>query len=81
MLEEIGSRYDKSAAQVALRWEIQKPRVATIPKAASPEHREANLDIFDFELADEDMRAIDTLAEGERIIDPGFAPDWEHPEA
>jgi 2,5-diketo-D-gluconate reductase B len=76
-LSEIGEEYGKSAAQVALRWQIQQPRVSTIPKANSAEHREANFDIFDFELTDEEMAEIHQMANNGRRIDPGFAPDWE----
>jgi len=58
LLQRIGERYDKSAAQVALRWLIQQDGVATIPKATSREHLEANLAVFDFWLTDEEMREI-----------------------
>ena len=57
VLAEIGDRYDKSAAQVALRWLVQQG-VATVPKATSREHLAANLAIFDFELTDEEMGAV-----------------------
>ncbi|TYL38766.1 aldehyde oxidoreductase [Natronococcus pandeyae] len=62
-LEEIGDRYDKSAAQVALRWLVQQPSVAAIPKAASREHIEANADVFDFELSAAEMRTVFELTE------------------
>lgn len=70
-LESIGEPYDKSAAQVALRWLIQHPYVAAIPKAASREHIEANADIFDFELSPEEMRAVFELGGGpsDRLAD------------
>ena len=58
LLSEIGARYDKTPAQVAFRWLIQQENVSTIPKSTSPEHIEANLAVFDFELTDEEMRAI-----------------------
>ena len=57
-LAAIGDPFDKSAAQVALRWLLQHPYVAAIPKAASRDHIEANADIFDFQLSAEDMRAV-----------------------
>lgn len=77
-LQEIGTHHGKSAAQVALRWLLQQERVVPIPKAASPEHREANIDVFDFELSAEEMDAISSLREDHRILDPGFAPDWTY---
>lgn len=57
-LAEIGERHGKSAAQVALRWLVQQDNVAVIPKASSREHLAANRAIFDFELTDEEMRAV-----------------------
>jgi diketogulonate reductase-like aldo/keto reductase len=57
-LVQIGNRYDKSPAQVALRWLLQQDGVAAIPKATSREHLDANLAVFDFELTDAEMRRI-----------------------
>jgi 2,5-diketo-D-gluconate reductase B len=76
-LREIGERHGKTAGQVALRWLLDKPNVATIPKASSHERRLENFDVFDLELADEERAAIDALPKDGRIIDPGFAPDWD----
>ena len=76
-LREIGDSHGKTEAQVALRWLVQQPNVAAIPKASTPEHRRANFDIFDFELSAEEMRRIHGLARGQRMIDPSFAPAWE----
>jgi diketogulonate reductase-like aldo/keto reductase len=45
--------------------------------AASAERREADFDIFDFELTADPMQQIRQLNRGERIIDPSFAPSWE----
>lgn len=58
VLEEIATRYDKTAAQVALRWVIQQPNVVTVPKASSREHLADNFDVFDFELTDEEMQRV-----------------------
>jgi 2,5-diketo-D-gluconate reductase B len=55
---EIAGRHGKTPVQVTLRWLVQQPLVAAIPKAARPEHRRSNFDIFDFELTDEEMAAI-----------------------
>jgi 2,5-diketo-D-gluconate reductase B len=71
----IGERYGKAAGQVALRWLLDKPNVATIPKASSHERRLENFEVFDFELTDDDRAAIDGLPKDGRILDPGFAPD------
>jgi diketogulonate reductase-like aldo/keto reductase len=61
ILQQIGEKYDKTAAQVALRWLIEKDLVAAIPKASNREHQRENLEIFDFSLDEKDHRAIDRL--------------------
>ena len=60
LLKSIGERYNKSIAQVVLRWMIQRG-VVVIPKSVNKERIIENFDVFDFELADEDMTAIGTL--------------------
>lgn len=78
-LQEIARAHDRSVAQVALRWLVSQEGVGAVPKAGSREHAEENLRIFDFALGDDEMRRIHALArrEGERTIDPHFAPAWE----
>jgi 2,5-diketo-D-gluconate reductase B len=61
-LADIGAGYDKSAAQVALRWLIQQDGVVAIPKATGRDHLAANLDIFDFSLSEAEMKQIHDLA-------------------
>lgn len=61
-LREIGQRYGKTAAQVALRWLIEQENVVAIPKSESEAHLRENLDLFDFELSQEDRSAIDRLS-------------------
>ena len=74
---EIGAAHGKTAGQVALRWLLDKPQVATLPKASSHERRVENFEVFDFELTDDERARIEALPKGERIIDPGFGPDWD----
>ena len=76
-LRAIGEAHGKTAGQVALRWLLDKPNVATIPKASSHERRIENFEVFDFELGDEDRAKIDALPKDERVIDPRWAPDWD----
>ena len=59
-LAAIGQKYGKSAAQVILRWHLQRG-VVVIPKSTHIERMEQNLDVFDFALSPEDMAAIETL--------------------
>ena len=64
-LLEIAARHGKSAAQVMLRWHLQQGRSA-IPKSTKPARIVENFDVFDFELADEELAAIDALETGVR---------------
>ena len=57
-LTAIGDRYGKTAAQVSLRWLIQQDGVIAIPKSSTDRYIRENLDVFDFELTDEEMRTI-----------------------
>jgi 2,5-diketo-D-gluconate reductase A len=59
-LASIGKKYNKSIAQVVIRWLTQRDVVA-IPKSTHKERMEENFNIFDFELSAEDMEAIKTL--------------------
>ncbi len=77
MLQEIGRRYGKTAAQIALRWLIQQEGVAVIPKAASGKHARSNFEIFDFSLSESDMRMIAALSNNTRSVNPDFAPQWD----
>lgn len=74
MLEEIGKRYGKSVAQVALRWLTQR-NVIIIPKSVHIERMQQNLDIFDFTLSEEDMSAIATLDTGQSLFFDHHAPE------
>lgn len=60
ILSAIGEKYNKSAAQVILRWLTQRDVIA-IPKSVRKERMAENFNIFDFELAAEDMQAIAVL--------------------
>ena len=60
-LKEIASKYDKSVAQLALRWELQHG-IVVIPKSVNEERILENLDIFDFEIEQSDMDIIDNMA-------------------
>jgi len=78
VLQAIALIHDKTPTQVTLRWLVQQDGVAAIPKAASENNARGNLDIFDFELTDDEMTRIGTLARGHRIVDPdGWAPVWD----
>jgi 2,5-diketo-D-gluconate reductase A len=75
VLTKIGEKYGKSAAQTALRWNVQRG-VVVIPKSVHKDRMEQNMDIWDFELSDEDMAEIAKLDLGHSEIvnhdDPAF---------
>ncbi len=75
VLSKIGEKYGKSAAQVALRWNIQRG-VVVIPKSVHKDRMEQNFDVWDFTLSEEDMAEIAKLDLGHSEIvdhsDPGF---------
>jgi 2,5-diketo-D-gluconate reductase A len=67
LLSSIGKKYNKSVAQVVLRWLIQRGVVA-IPKSVRKERIAENFNVFDFELTTEDMEAIATLDTGKSLF-------------
>ncbi len=75
VLSKIGKKYGKSAAQVALRWNVQRG-VVVIPKSVHQERMQQNIDIWDFTLSDADMAEIAALDIGHSEIvnhyDPAF---------
>lgn len=75
VLTEIGKKYHKSAAQVALKWNVQRG-VSIIPKSVHVERMLENIDIWDFELTDEEMAQITAKDLGHSEIvshdDPAF---------
>lgn len=73
LLSQIGAKYGKTVAQVALRWLIQRG-VIIIPKSTHIERMQQNFDIFDFQLSPEDMASIATLDAGKSLF-------FEHHEA
>ena len=69
MFEDLSAKYQKSVAQIVLRWNLQKG-VVTIPKSSKKEHIVSNSGIFDFKLSQVDMEYLDNLDRGQR-----FGPD------
>jgi 2,5-diketo-D-gluconate reductase A len=67
VLQVLASNYQKSVAQVVLRWLIQR-EVVVIPKSATKEQIQENFDVFDFESSAEDMITIQSLDKGSGLI-------------
>jgi 2,5-diketo-D-gluconate reductase A len=70
-IETVAAHHHKSPAQTILRWHLQLGNVV-IPKSANPERIRENFEVFDFDLSEDDMAALERLETGERIgPDPG----------
>lgn len=66
LMLELSEKYNKSIAQITLRWHIQNG-VIPIPKSSNEERIKANIDIFDFDISSEDIKKIDELNVNEDI--------------
>ena len=62
VLKEIADKYKKSVAQLSLRWIIQKG-IVPLPKSVTPERIKSNLEVFDFEISEQDVDRIDKLTD------------------
>jgi 2,5-diketo-D-gluconate reductase A len=62
----IATAHGKTAAQVLIRWSLQLGNVV-IPRSATPERIASNIDVFDFELTDDEMAALGALNDGTRV--------------
>jgi 2,5-diketo-D-gluconate reductase A len=71
VLTEIGRKYNKTAAQVTLRWLIQRG-IVVIPRTSNVAYMKENLDVFDFKLSMGDMKKIAMLDIGKTQF-----PEWE----
>ena len=65
-LVSLGDKYGKSPAQIVLRWQIQLDNIV-FPKSVTPSRVRENIDVFDFELSDDDMATIGELDSGTRL--------------
>jgi diketogulonate reductase-like aldo/keto reductase len=66
IVTSLAAKYGKSPAQIVLRWHLQLGNVV-IPKSVTPSRIAENIDVFDFELADDDMTVISELDMGTRV--------------
>ncbi len=65
VISEIAEKHDVTSAQVILRWNLQRG-VVVIPGSGNPEHIKENLDVFGFELTDDEMKRIESLDRDEK---------------
>jgi methylglyoxal/glyoxal reductase len=66
VVQELAEKYNKTPAQIALRWNLQH-EVVTIPKSVRPSRITENARIFDFELSQADMNLLNALDQGKRV--------------
>jgi 2,5-diketo-D-gluconate reductase B len=78
-LAEIAASHGRSIPQVVLRWLIQQGNVVALSRTTNSDRIAENLTVFDFELGEDEMTAIQTLARpNSRIVNPpGLAPAWD----
>jgi diketogulonate reductase-like aldo/keto reductase len=74
VIQELAETYDKSPAQIVLKWAVEQD-VVVLPKSSSPEHVRQNAELFDWELAAEDRERLDDLERDEPVYDHP-ARDW-----
>src|SRR6185437_315688 len=71
VVDEIAKTHEKTPAQICLRWLVQQPDVAAVPRALEETHIAENQDIFDFALSEDEMRRLSALRRRQiRIADP-----------
>lgn len=81
VIAEIAAQHDKKPAQIILRWLIQQPGVAAIPKSSNPARIGENLAVFEFELDAASMARIGALARADgRVSKPVWHPEWDTPD-
>lgn len=72
VFRELAKKYNKTNAQIILRWHIQEGNII-FPKSTNLEHLKSNIDIFDFELTEDEMAEIKKLDNGQRFFTLGLA--------
>jgi diketogulonate reductase-like aldo/keto reductase len=78
VIEEIAAAHGKTPAQVVLRWHVQQPGIVAIPKSGNRGRIAENIAIFDFALADEEMKRISALARPDgRMVHPSWPVNFD----
>ena len=79
VIQDIAKPHGKTAAQVALKWLVQQPNMVVVPRALEYSEIKENIDIFDFELSENEMNQISGLRDrNHRIVDPTVRrPVWD----
>jgi 2,5-diketo-D-gluconate reductase B len=78
-IAEIAANHRRTIPQVVLRWLLQQSNVVALSRTTNPDRISENLAVFDFELGEDEMAVMQTLARpNSRIVNPpGLAPAWD----
>ncbi len=79
VLAAVGQRHGVPATQVALKWLLDQPDVAAVPKAEVLEHQRSNLAALELQLDEEDQAELALMACSKRVVDPPHSPTWDPP--
>lgn len=77
VIGEIARRYNRTPAQVTLRWLLDREGVVAIPRSRKRENIASNFDVFSFALDPGDRARIDGLQGNGRFLSPAFSPQWD----
>lgn len=78
LLSQLAAKYQRTPAQIILRWHMQQPGVAAIPKSVQRARIRENLDVFDFTIEEGDTAALFALQRPDgRLVNPDWAPRWD----
>jgi 2,5-diketo-D-gluconate reductase B len=77
VIQQIAAKHGVSPTQIAIKWLLDQPNVAAIPKTSSEANQLANLAALAVNLDDQDRALIAGLSKRERLVSPDFAPVWD----
>ncbi|CEL92451.1 unnamed protein product [Vitrella brassicaformis CCMP3155] len=77
LIKQLAQKYNKSPAQIVLRWGLQRANCSIVPKTASVNRLKENLALFDFSLSEDDIKQISALNRNRRYNDPGSYTERE----
>ena len=75
IIRDIASLYKKSPQQIVIRWHLEKNHIL-IPKSSHAERLKENIEVFDFNLTEEEIKAVDSLDSGIRVSQDPDDEDW-----
>jgi len=78
VIREMARAKGRTPAQIVLRWQVQQPGVAAVPRSGNAGRIAENFGVFDFSLSDDEIKRISALARPDgRIVNLSWAPKWD----